>query len=1418
MLYKIYQMKKVRFAVLLSASLLLFVSNHSLANETATVTVAGTVSGTTVKKQSSEQAQIQANKKAPGLKKATVVPDDQLPSATGRASGAPTGVATATGHNKVTISWHPVNGAGSYNLYWSENKTAGKSSGNKIAGVSSPFVHDNLKNGRTYHYIVTSVSSGGESVASSDVIARPIQPVPAAPSSVTAIQGDGKINVRWNAVKTATSYNIYWSLDKKFTRSSGHKVQSVTSPYPHINLANGTSYYYAVTAVNSGGESALSSIRTVAPQVVAPAAPTSVLVVAGERQVRLRWARVAGADSYNLYWSVKRGVTKKNGKKIENVTPGTEYTELTNGTEYFYIVTALNAGGESAASKEVSTVPQVSTPAAPAEVNAVPRDGKIMVSWMPVEGASTYNIYWSENPDVTDKTGKVIKNLVSSTFTQLELKNAKKYYFVVTAVNAGGESAFSRKVFAIPRVAAPSVPTNIVIEPGNGKVTIEWKAVAGATRYNLYWSVKAGVKAATAKKVADIKQKQSLSGLINGTQYFYVITAENAGGESAASIELSAIPQVPAPSVPAGVAAVSLDQSVSFAWDEAVGATSYNLYWSTKPGVTPENGTRVENISAKELHSGLLNGVNYFYVITAVNAGGESAPSTEMMSVPQVPAPHAPKGITAKIADRKVILDWKTTPGATSYNIYWNQKGGVTTKDVKIKAVTAPYTHTGLKNGETYFYIISAVNTGGETVSHTASVTLLPDAPAFTQPKGGDEQVVLDWGQVDNAKSYSLYWDTVPNVTTSSNRIVNVSSPYTHSALTNGLTYYYIVTANNVSGGAASKEAKVTLAPDAPVISTVTGGDKQVKLTLTRALGATTYHLYWNTTGNVSKEDEKIKKITPEFIHSSLINGTTYYYKITAQNAGGESDLSEEVNVTLIPDAPVISKAMVVDASITLNWAVMHGATSYHIYWNNTGNVTGKDNKITSTDIASVLSPYAHPDLERGTTYYYVVTAQNSGGESKLSAVSAATLAPGVPAISSLKGSNNQVTINWNAMHGATSYNIYWSNEPGVDLKSTKLKNVYNANIKDVAPNYLHTRLPNGIAYYYRVTAVNAGGESGQSAEMSIVLPPDAPVITSAAGGDTTTSLIWNAVNHAQSYTIYWGTRKGVNAQNEKIINAVSPYSFTNLENRRPYYYAITSNNSGGESLLSIEASATPHNRSLSRLFKDPKLQQCINELAESRKWQYADQIVGSVSCGSSGIKNLSGIEFLINITKLSLKNNSISDLEPLSGLSKLTSLSLNSNSISNIEPLGNLNNLTSLHLHNNDISDVSAFSSLGKLNYLSLYKNSISDVSGLSGLRQLTSLYLNSNKIRDVSPLKNLVNLTFLDLGRNNIGGKGVGRVDSLTSLGNVKNMHLTRNPEISCDELSVLVTTLGSPPVDTDGISSNFDVATAGTNCTKP
>ncbi|MBI3585179.1 MAG: hypothetical protein HY096_14680 [Nitrospinae bacterium] len=65
--------------------------------------------------------------------------------------------------------------------------------------------------------------------------------------------------ISWNSVSGATSYNIYWSTTSGVTTSNGTKITNATSPYTHTGLTSGTTYYYVVTAVNSSGESSVSS-------------------------------------------------------------------------------------------------------------------------------------------------------------------------------------------------------------------------------------------------------------------------------------------------------------------------------------------------------------------------------------------------------------------------------------------------------------------------------------------------------------------------------------------------------------------------------------------------------------------------------------------------------------------------------------------------------------------------------------------------------------------------------------------------------------------------------------------------------------------------------------------------------------------------------------------------------------------------------------------------------------------------------------------------------------------------------------------------------------------------------------------------------------------------------------------------------
>jgi len=71
----------------------------------------------------------------------------------------------------------------------------------------------------------------------------------------------------------------------------------------------------------------------------------------------------------------------------------------------------------------------------------------------------------------------------------------------------------------------------------------------------------------------------------------------------------------------------SVAKQLTMAWDPVDGATSYNLYWSTVPGVTPANGTKISSVSNPYPHSGLAAGTTYYYVVTAVNGSSESSAS-----------------------------------------------------------------------------------------------------------------------------------------------------------------------------------------------------------------------------------------------------------------------------------------------------------------------------------------------------------------------------------------------------------------------------------------------------------------------------------------------------------------------------------------------------------------------------------------------------------------------------------------------------------------------------------------------------------------------------------------------------------------------------------------------------------------------
>jgi lysophospholipase L1-like esterase len=276
---------------------------------------------------------------------------------------------------------------------------------------------------------------------------------PAAPQNVLSAGGNSQAYLSWGDVSGATTYNIYWSKTAGVRKQSGTKISAVSSPYYHSGLNNDATYFYVVTAANQYGESAESLEVSATPSQIAPPLPPKEVVAFGfNRKAIIRWTAVEAEDinaSYNIYWSKSSGVTKRNGTKIADAASPYTHVDLSNGTTYYYVITAVNQYGEGIESQEASAAPdQGNIPLAPTEVKAVAGDRQAVISWDAVPNATIYNIYWSTSPNVSSRSGTKLAS-VKSPYTHSGLTPGKTYYYVVTAVSGFGESDDSDKVSAV---------------------------------------------------------------------------------------------------------------------------------------------------------------------------------------------------------------------------------------------------------------------------------------------------------------------------------------------------------------------------------------------------------------------------------------------------------------------------------------------------------------------------------------------------------------------------------------------------------------------------------------------------------------------------------------------------------------------------------------------------------------------------------------------------------------------------------------------------------------------------------------------------------------------------------------------------------------------------------------------------------
>jgi autotransporter-associated beta strand protein len=257
---------------------------------------------------------------------------------------------------------------------------------------------------------------------------------PNAPTNVTATAvSASQINLTWNTVSSATNYDVLRSTTNGGTYTIIATGITATN-YSDTALAGGTTYYYVVTALSNAGSST-NSTQASATTLTPPDAPTGLTATGVfPSQIILSWTAGAGAMSYNVkrayvssgaYVTIATGVT----------TAGYTNTSLTGNVTYYYVVSSVNANGESTNSTEANATPPVPVLTWQGAVNTN-WDISVTTNWVS-GGAGNY--YQDGAATVfNDTTTKNLVNLVASVSPYSVTFSNSTLSYTVSSTNGSG--------------------------------------------------------------------------------------------------------------------------------------------------------------------------------------------------------------------------------------------------------------------------------------------------------------------------------------------------------------------------------------------------------------------------------------------------------------------------------------------------------------------------------------------------------------------------------------------------------------------------------------------------------------------------------------------------------------------------------------------------------------------------------------------------------------------------------------------------------------------------------------------------------------------------------------------------------------------------------------------------------------------
>jgi fibronectin type 3 domain-containing protein len=345
---------------------------------------------------------------------------------------------------RVTLTWSASTGGGAPISYYQVLRGSSANNLSAIGNASQATYYDtSLTASTTYYYAVAAVDSAGDVSSNSAVVPATMPALPTAPTGLVATPiSVSKISLSWSASGGGLPVQYYQVLRGSSPANLVVVGNTTQTAYMDSSLTASTKYYYAVTAVNTGGDTSANSPVVWINTPALPSAPAALAATAlSTTKVGLSWSAGAAGVLSIQYYQVLRGSSPSNLVSLGNTTL-TSYTDisLTPSTKYYYAVAAVDTGGDVSPNSQVVPVTTLALPSAPTGLTATAASKvTINLAWTAAQSGmplSSYTIYRGSSPSSLVSV-KVVSGS-KTTAVDNPVSPGTTYYYGVQATDTGG--------------------------------------------------------------------------------------------------------------------------------------------------------------------------------------------------------------------------------------------------------------------------------------------------------------------------------------------------------------------------------------------------------------------------------------------------------------------------------------------------------------------------------------------------------------------------------------------------------------------------------------------------------------------------------------------------------------------------------------------------------------------------------------------------------------------------------------------------------------------------------------------------------------------------------------------------------------------------------------------------------------------